>query len=230
MANRGPHACRISTHPTVSVQSDKERLAEKALPVVLPDRRMLPRALNGNSFAGPMFCGAIALMLSADPDLLPWDLREIITSTATDVAAPGADHETGHGLINCYRAVKEVLRRKAIREGADPAPYTGRTEGDVLDVKSLRKRLGKPRPTVAAAQPNSPAAKLGIRAGDRLLKFNDQEIRDPAQLRQIRTAAAKQAEEHTLTIGRDGKQLELKVGNGTLGVRLAMEFDEPVFQ
>jgi len=28
--------------------------------------------LGGNSFAGPMFCGSIALMLSADPDLRPW--------------------------------------------------------------------------------------------------------------------------------------------------------------
>ena len=51
-------------------------------------------------------------MLSADPDLLPWDLHEIITSTATDVGPEGVDHETGHGLINCYAAVSEVLRRK----------------------------------------------------------------------------------------------------------------------
>lgn len=54
-------------------------------------------------------------MLSADPDLLPWDLKEIITSTATDVGPEGIDYETGHGLINCHAAVKEVLRRKALR-------------------------------------------------------------------------------------------------------------------
>ena len=81
----------------------------------LPDGTMLENSLNGNSYAGPMFCGTIALMLSADPDLLPWDLKEIITTTATDVGPEGIDHETGHGLINCYKAVEEVLRRKQLR-------------------------------------------------------------------------------------------------------------------
>lgn len=87
-----------------------------ALPLILPDGTVIDRAINGNSFAGPMFCGAIALMLSADPDLLPWDLKEIITTTATDIGPPGVDAETGHGLINCYRAVQEVLRRRGLRE------------------------------------------------------------------------------------------------------------------
>lgn len=85
------------------------------VPLLMPDESVVEGRLNGNSFAGPMFCGAISLMLSADPDLLPWDLREIITSTATDVAKLGVDDETGYGLINCYAAVKEVLKRKKAR-------------------------------------------------------------------------------------------------------------------
>ncbi|MEP2775751.1 MAG: S8 family serine peptidase [Luteolibacter sp.] len=85
------------------------------VPCLYPDGTVVPDLLRGNSFAGPMFCGAISLMLSADPDLLPWDLQEIITSTATDVGPPGLDYETGHGLIDCHAAVKEVLRRKALR-------------------------------------------------------------------------------------------------------------------
>ncbi len=86
-----------------------------AVPCVFPDGRVVPDLLNGNSYAGPMFCGTISLMLSADPDLLPWDLQEIITTTATDVGPDGVDYETGYGLINCHAAVKEVLRRKALR-------------------------------------------------------------------------------------------------------------------
>ena len=82
------------------------------VPCLYPNGEVVPDLLNGNSYAGPMFCGAISLMLSADPDLLPWDLHDIITSTATDVGPEGVDHETGHGLINCYAAVSEVLRRK----------------------------------------------------------------------------------------------------------------------
>ena len=93
------------------------------LPLLKPDGTTLPTGVNGNSFAGPMAAGTLALMLSADPDLLPWDAREILVETATDVGPPGFDHQTGHGLINCYRAVREVLRRKCVRDGEDPQPY-----------------------------------------------------------------------------------------------------------
>ena len=85
------------------------------VPGLLPNGKVIPKFLNGNSYAGPMFCGTISLMLSADPDLLPWDLQEIVTTTATDVGPKGIDYETGHGLINCHAAVKEVLRRKELR-------------------------------------------------------------------------------------------------------------------
>ncbi len=122
--------------------------------------------LNGNSFAGPMFAGSLALMLSADPDLLPWDLRAIITSTAMDVAAEGVDAQTGHGLINCYRAVKEVLRRKAEREGRPTKPYTGRTKDDELDIASLPKRLEVVAVVVNRLGPRGQARTLGIQVGD----------------------------------------------------------------
>jgi hypothetical protein len=95
--------------------------------------------VNGNSLAGPMLCASIAILLSADAELLPWDLMEVLTSTATDIADPGVDFETGYGLINVYRAVKEVLRRKAIREGTDPAAFTGRVDDDVFDAEVLKK-------------------------------------------------------------------------------------------
>ena len=85
----------------------------------MPDGTVQPERINGNSFAGPMFCGTISLMLSADPDLLPWDLKKIIISTATDVSKEGVDYETGHGLINCYAAVKEVIKRKKLRDGTE---------------------------------------------------------------------------------------------------------------
>ena len=98
------------------VQKPEVCAFNSGVPGQLPDGSLHEGLLYGNSYAGPMFCGAIALMLSADPDLLPWDLKEIITATATDVGPPGVDYETGHGLINCYQAVKETLRRKALRD------------------------------------------------------------------------------------------------------------------
>jgi subtilisin family serine protease len=88
----------------------------KMLPIVMPDGTVMEDKISGNSYAGPMLAGTIALMLSADPELLPWDAREIILASATDAGPPGVDFETGHGFINCYKAVEEVLRRKKQRE------------------------------------------------------------------------------------------------------------------
>ena len=80
---------------------------------LLPPRGGKPTTTcSGNSFAGPMFCGTIALMLSANPELKPWETREIIINTATDVAAKGFDFQTGHGLINAFEAVKAARERK----------------------------------------------------------------------------------------------------------------------
>ena len=59
-----------------------------------------------------MFCGTIALMLSANPELKPWETREIIIRSATDVGEAGFDFQTGHGLINAFEAVKAALKRK----------------------------------------------------------------------------------------------------------------------
>ncbi len=111
-SSKGPVEWNTELYQDGSIQKPEVSAFNHKVPLLTPDGKVTPDKLNGNSFAGPMLCGTISLMLSADPDLLPWDLKEIITSTATDIAAPGVDFETGHGLINCYAAVKEVLRRK----------------------------------------------------------------------------------------------------------------------
>lgn len=82
------------------------------VPGLSPKGGQPTRTVNGNSFAGPMYCGTIALILSANPELKPWEVRQIITETATDVAEEGYDHQTGHGLINAYEAVKHAMRKR----------------------------------------------------------------------------------------------------------------------
>lgn len=82
------------------------------LPLLMPNGKVTNRAASGNSFAGPMFCGAIALVLSANPDLNPWEVREIMIDTARDAGPKGYDFQTGHGLIDVHAAVTEALKRK----------------------------------------------------------------------------------------------------------------------
>lgn len=68
--------------------------------------------VNGNSFAGPHLAGVLSLMLSANPELLPWDARAILEATTQDVEASGFDFQTGHGLIQAFEAVQQALARK----------------------------------------------------------------------------------------------------------------------
>ena len=230
-SSKGPVKWETEHYKDGEVQKPEVCAFNMGLPFLLRDGSVRATGLNGNSFAGPMFCGSIALMLSADPDLLPWDLKEIITSTATDVAADGVDDETGHGLINCYRAVKEVLRRKAIRDKQDPKPFEGREDGDVLDIASLQKKLSVTKFIVGAVQPNGQADKLGLKAGDVFVSYNGEKVTNTQQM-QAAKRKAQQAKLDTVVVvyKRDGKENEVKFAFGPLGVFPSVEYDDPTFQ
>jgi subtilisin family serine protease len=67
---------------------------------------------SGNSFAGPHLAGIVALMLEADPDLTPWQARDILVRTARDVPPSGFDPQTGAGVIDAWAAVQAVRARR----------------------------------------------------------------------------------------------------------------------
>ncbi len=72
----------------------------------------LSNQASGNSFAGPHMAGIVSLMLSANPELLPWEVKEILIKTAKDIGKPGFDFQSGHGFVNAYDAVTEALKWK----------------------------------------------------------------------------------------------------------------------
>jgi hypothetical protein len=229
-SSKGPVEWNTEHYKDGRVQKPEVCAFNMGLPLMAPNGQVRPTGMNGNSFAGPMFCGVISLMVSADPDLLPWDLKEIITSTSLDVASEGIDDETGHGLINCYRAVKEVLRRKAVREGKDASKYEGRQVGDELDVKALRKRL-TPRFTVARVQPGSSAAKKGVRIGDVIVKCAGKPISNMQQFRAAKAqATSAKAESITVEFERDGKSIPIDFVPGNWGMAAGPSYGEPVFR
>jgi membrane-associated protease RseP (regulator of RpoE activity) len=228
-SSKGPVLWKTEHYQDGEVQKPEVCAFNYGLPLLLPDGSVLPVATNGNSFAGPMFCGSIALMLSADPELLPWDLKEIITSTATDVGPEAVDSETGHGLINCYRAVKEVLRRKAIRENADPRPYQGRTPGDEIDIPEYQKELVQREVQIAAVRRNGPAMKAGIRSADVIIACNGTPIQSVKEWRLILRQAGKK--EVKLLIGRNTKRLEFVVKADAPSLsRVRETYSSPVFR
>ncbi|MFP6904280.1 MAG: S8 family serine peptidase [Verrucomicrobiota bacterium] len=227
-SSKGPVAWMTEHYREGRVQKPEVCAFNSMLPLLQTDGSVVPAALNGNSFAGPMFCGTIALMLSADPDLLPWDLKKIITSTATDVGPAGLDDETGHGLINAYRAVKEVLRRRALREGRDPARFTGRCAGDELDVAALKKELGTRYLALNRIQPGGAAEKAGLRTGDILREVNGTKIDRMAGF--IKVLRENRGRPSEWLIERDGDVLTRSLEAGPPGIgRLRESFSAEVF-
>ena len=230
-SSQGPVKWQTEHYQDGLIQKPEVCAFNLGLPLLQRDGSVRPVALNGNSFAGPMFCGTIALMLSADPDLLPWDLKEIITTTAIDVAQPGIDGQTGHGLINCYRAVKEVLRRKALREGRDPAAYTGREPGDELNLTDTRAKLVQFQIEVVRVVPGSQAAAAGLQLKDIVVSYNGQPIRNPTALRAAVAVAVQQRKEKVLlVIERQGEKKEFTLKPGQLGVSIGAQYLVPVFK
>ncbi len=230
-SSKGPVEWQTEHYTDGTVNKPEVCAFNANLPFLKMNGQVTEGGLGGNSFAGPMFCGTIALMLSADPDLLPWDLKEIITSTAMDVAAKGYDFETGHGLINCYRAVKEVLRRRAKREGKPTKPYEGRTKDDVLDVKALADQLEIVAVVVQRMGPKGQAQALGVEVGDQLISYNQQPIKRRADLQAAKKAADDaKLETVQVVLQRGDKTLELTFKAGRLGIGAGERYKEPVFK
>jgi serine protease AprX len=75
---------------------------------------------SGTSFSAPQVAGTIALMLEANPDLTPVEVRNILQRTATPLPAHFA-HEAGAGVLNTHAAVLEAAfpeRRIGMFRGA----------------------------------------------------------------------------------------------------------------
>ncbi|HKX27189.1 MAG TPA: S8 family serine peptidase [Blastocatellia bacterium] len=62
---------------------------------------------SGTSFSAPQVAGTIALMLEANPQLTPAQVRNILQRTATPLP-PYYQHEAGAGMLNAHAAVLEA--------------------------------------------------------------------------------------------------------------------------
>jgi len=70
------------------------------------DRFALIVGPQGNSFSGPHAAGVAALMLSVNPELNVWEVKELMETTCKDIGAKGRDTVFGAGLLQALDAVR----------------------------------------------------------------------------------------------------------------------------
>jgi subtilisin family serine protease len=66
---------------------------------------------NGTSLSAGFIGGCAALLLQADPELLPWELEEILISSARDLPPAGWDPVSGAGMVDMPAALEIVMSR-----------------------------------------------------------------------------------------------------------------------
>lgn len=101
-------------------------LAAQGIAVRCVDSRTRDRFAYGvgTSMAAPLISGGIALMLSAFPELTPWQVRSLLYQTAWHAAHP--DFIQGYGIANFLKAMAEydiILSPVAYRQRLDTHLY-----------------------------------------------------------------------------------------------------------
>ena len=129
--------------------------------------------------------------------------------------------------------MREVLRRKALREGRNAGSFTGRQAGDEIDIAAARAELARLQIRIARVEPGSQAARAGVQVNDTVLSYNGRLITTRTALRTAVEAAQRQdpdAEKILLVLSRRGRKIKLPVKSGSLGVRVAASYSAPGFQ
>ncbi|NPV61439.1 MAG: S8 family peptidase [Methanotrichaceae archaeon] len=98
-------------------------------------------SMSGTSMAVPRVSGAAALLLQADPDLAPSDVKRILLKTADDLGAEGPDYVYGYGALNLSRALSSTTHRTAeLRAPELESVELSRDEGQVGDAVMIEAR------------------------------------------------------------------------------------------
>lgn len=119
-ANKAPYS---NFHPTVdiaapggdvSIDSNGDGFADGVLSTK-PDDSSNPinndsfAFYQGTSMAAPHVAGVAGLILAVNPALTPAQVEAILTSTSTDLGAPGRDNIYGEGLVNAFASVQQAM-------------------------------------------------------------------------------------------------------------------------
>jgi serine protease AprX len=98
---RGPSACDGGVYPNLVAPGVSIKTADLTFGGIFPDSYLYR---SGTSFAAPHIAGAMALLLSAYPDLTPIELEQALVQSAVDLGPVGPDTIFGHGMVDVLAA------------------------------------------------------------------------------------------------------------------------------
>lgn len=102
--------------PGVDITSTIQPLSVSGLTGLLSgSRELFYGPLSGTSMAAPHVAGVVALMLQANPELTPFEVKQMLLATAQDLGEKGADNDTGYGFVNAIAAV-QIAKNPALLE------------------------------------------------------------------------------------------------------------------
>jgi subtilisin family serine protease len=103
-SGRGPSPCGSAVYPTIAAYGEGISI----------DGAGGSTVVSGTSFAAPQVTGAVALLAGMFPGATPTAIVDALVHGARDVGTPGADGDTGAGILN-------VAQAAALLAGADHA-------------------------------------------------------------------------------------------------------------
>jgi len=119
-SSRGASACDTTIFPEVVAPGsdvDTADLSFGGLPLYI--------TVGGTSIAAPHVAGAMALLLSAFPDLVPAEMELGLQQSTLDIDPLGPDNDSGYGLIDVMEAFNQL---------GGPAPVDADGDGFVAEV------------------------------------------------------------------------------------------------
>ncbi len=93
-SGRGPSSCTSAIFPTIAAYGEQIAINGPAGTTVV----------SGTSFAAPQVTGAVALLTAMFPGATPDAIVDALVRGARDVGQPGADADTGAGILNVPQA------------------------------------------------------------------------------------------------------------------------------
>ena len=96
-SSRGPSICDNTIFPEIVAPGINIKTTDLTFNGTLPNSYTFA---SGTSFAAPHVSGAMALLLSANPQLSVAELESAIISSSSDLGDAGPDNDYGNGLLN----------------------------------------------------------------------------------------------------------------------------------